>query len=147
MFIKLQPDQVVLFWETIKHGMIMVYKIPEHLQQDFALNALTNLLSGMSQAWVGYDLSEGGDKVLRCTVTTKIVNDKHRGIRYLHVDSLYGYRSMPEGMPAEAFKILEEFARANECKAVTADYSKKRVEEFLFSSGYEKHITTCRKFL
>lgn len=147
MFIKLQPDQVPLFWEAIKHGMITVYKIPEDLKQDFAIGALTGLLSGMSQAWVGYDLDEEENKILRCIVTTKIIDDKYRGIRYLHIDSLYGYRTMPEGMPAEAFGVLEEYALANDCKAVSAEYSIKRVEDFLMSSGYEKHVTIARKFL
>lgn len=147
MFIKLQAEQVSLFWEIIKYGMISVYKIPKHFQQDFAINILTNLLSGMSQAWIGYDLDDEEVKRLQCIVTTKIIEDEYYGIRRLHIDSLYGYRTVSENVPSEGFKCLEEFARANGCQAVTAEYFFDKAKEVLTAHGFEDHVTVCRKIL
>jgi len=147
MFIQIQPDQVPSFWDIIKNGMITVYKIPKHFQQDFAINALTNLLSGVSQAWVGFDLDDEGVKRLQCIVTTKIIKDEYYGIKRLHIDSLYGYRSVSKHVPSEGFKCLDEFARANGCQAVTAEYFFDKAKEVLTAHGFEDHVTVCRKIL
>lgn len=147
MFIKLQEHEVPSFWELIKYGMIAVYKIPEEFQQDFAISTLVNLLSGMSQAWIGYDLDDEGVKRLQCVVTTKIVEDDIYGIRRLHIDSLYGYRTVSDHVPTEGFKCLDEFARANGCQAVTAEYFFDKAKEVLTAHGFEYHTTVCRKIL
>lgn len=147
MFIKLQPDQVSIFWEMIKHGMINSYKIPREFQQDFTLKALEHLLSGLSQCWIGYQLDDDGNKRIHFIMTSKIVDEKYYGVRVLFIDSLYGFRLMSEKMVSEIYKGMSEFAKANNCQIMAAEYSSKRVEEFLLSQGFEIHRTTCRKFL
>jgi len=146
-FIKLQEDQVFLFWDLIRAGMIAVYKIPDKHQQDFAINALTNLLSGTAQAWIGFDLDDEGIKRIQCVVTTKMVEDTYYGIRRLHIDSLYGYRKVSPDVPSQGFKCIEEFARANGCQAITAEYFFDKAKEVLTANGFEDHISVCRKIL
>ena len=146
-FIRIQPDQVPIFWELIRTGMTIVYKIPDEYQQDFAIHALTNLLSGASQAWVGFDLDDEGVKRIQCVVTTKIVEDTYYGIRRLHIDSLYGFRKVSPDVPVQGFKCIEEFAKANGCQAITAEYFFDKAKEVLTAHGFEDHISVCRKIL
>ena len=147
MIIKLQSDQVVLFWDMIKQGMISSSNIPKEYQQDFTINALKQFLSGMSQCWIGYKVDEEGNKRIHYILTTKIVDEKYYGIRILLICSLYGFRLIPQDMVDYAYKGLEEFALANKCNVIAADYTNKRVEEFLLSQKFEKHMTTYRKFI
>lgn len=147
MFIKLMSDQITSFWEQIKHGMINTYKIPKEYQQDFALNALKQLLTGMTQCWIGYDTDKEGNRKIHFIMTTKIIDEKYHGLRIFHVDSLYGFRLISEDMISEIDKTLSSFAKANNCSVIIADYSIDRVKGFLMSQGFTEYRTTCRKFL
>lgn len=147
MIIKLQSDQVVLFWDMVKRGMISSQQIPKEFQQDFALNALGRLLSGMAQCWIGYAIDEEGNKKIHFIFTTSIIDEKYYGIRVIAVDSIYGFRLITQDMVDEIYKGVEDFALANNCNVIAAEYSNKRVKEFLSSQGFEKHRTVCRKFI
>lgn len=147
MFIRLQPDQVTLFWDMIKQGMISSYKIPRKFQQDFAINALEQLLSGLSQAWIGFKFDEENNKKIHFIMTSKIIDEKHYGVRSLHIDSIYGFRLISEDMTSEIYEGMNEYAIANNCDIMTAEYSSKRVKHFLESHGFEDHKTTCRKIV
>lgn len=147
MFIKLQPDQVVLFWEIIRHGLTVAYRIPKDVQQDFAIGTLVSLLSGMSQAWIGYSLDEEGNKRLTGVITSRIVDDMYQGIKYLYIGGTYGYRRISPELYAEGIKALEEFAKANGCKAIVTEYSSRRMKEVVLSAGFEEHVTLVRKVL
>lgn len=146
MIIKLQPDQVPLFWDLIRHGVINAYKIPKEFQQDFVINYLKNLLSGMYQCWVGYEVKDGVKK-LTAIQCTRIVDEKEYGIKTLALIGIYGYRLIPEEMIKEVSEALEEFAKSNGCNVMVTEYSSKRVENILNQMGFEKHITVIRKVL
>ena len=147
MIIKLQPDQVILFWEMIKHCVINSYKIPEKYQQDFTLKILEHLLSGMSQCWIGYGIDEMNNKRVHFVLTTKMVDEKFYGIKSLFIDSIYSYRLITEEMVNNINENLEKFAKANNCNVMVAEYTTKRVGEFLISQGFEEHSSICRKIL
>lgn len=147
MFIKLQPDQVPIFWDMIKQGMIESYRVPKEFQQDFTLNALTQLLSGMAQCWIGYKVDEEENKRIHYILTSKIVDEKHFGVRVMFIDSLYGFRLITQDMVDYAYEGLKKFALANNCNVIAAEHASKRVKEFLTSQGFEKYRTTYRKFI
>ena len=88
---------------------------------------------------------EEGNKRLHYILTTKIVDEKYHGIRYLSIESLYGFRLISQDMVDYAYKKLEEFALANNCNVIATGYTNKRVEEFLLSQSFEKHVTIYRK--
>lgn len=147
MFIKLQPDQVPLFWDMIRHGVIQSYKIPKEFQQDFANKYLENLLLGMYQAWVGYNVDEDGNEKLHAIVCSKIVDEKEYGVRTLMLIGVYGFRLITDELIDEALKQFEKYAKANNCNVIATEYKLKRVEDILTRMGFEKHITVSRKIL
>jgi len=147
MFIKLQPDQVGLFWEMIKQGIISSYRIPKEYQQNFAVKSLERLLSGLSQAWIGYKIDEDSNKRIHYILTTEIVDEKHYGVRYLSIESLYGLRLIAQEELDEMYKGLKEFALGNKCNVMMTSTFGKRAEDMLVSLGFEKHKVISRKVL
>jgi len=147
MIIRLQPDQIVLFWDMIRKSMIESNKVPKEFQQDYAINVLTKFLSGMLQAWVGYKVDEEGVKKLHTVFASSIVDEKHHGVRILNAEAIYGFRLIDEELLIEIYIKMEEFAKANNCTVLSADYSFNRVKDILLSAGFEEHKTICRKFI
>lgn len=138
MFIKLQSNQIPIFWDAIRHGMIESYGVPKELQQDFAIKSLEQLLSGMSQCWIGYLLDEDNEKDFRISMTTRIISEEYCGIKTLFVDSLYSPRLITNDIADEAYKGLEDFAKMNKCNVMSTENSNTRLENFLFSLGFKK---------
>lgn len=146
MIIKLQEDQIGLFWNLIKKSMIESNDIPLEFQQDYGIHKLTKLLSGSLQAWICYEVIDG-QKHIKFVLVTSILDEKYHGIRVLNVEAIYGFRLVALDDITELYSGLEEFAKANKCNAVAADYSIPRVKEFLMHLGFEEHRTVCRKFI
>lgn len=141
------PDQIPLFWNLIKHGVIQSYKIPEQFQQDFSLKYLENLLAGNYQCWVIYNLDEEENKRMVGILCTKIVNEIEYGVRTLMFIGIYGLRLITDEMIDDAIPTLEKFARANKCSVMATEYRLKRVGDILTRMGFEKHVTVSRKIL
>ena len=147
MIIKLQPDQVVLFWDMIKLSMIESNKVPKEFQQDYSINILTKFLSGKLQAWIGYKKDDKGDKRIHTCFVSSIIDEKYHGVRALNAEAIYGFKMIDEELLIEIYVKMEEFAKANNCNVLAADYSVNRVKEILLGAGFEKHKTICRKFI
>ena len=145
-FIKLQADQVFLFWDIIKHGVIQSYGIPQEHKQSFAVKYLEKLLAGLSQAWIGFEEEEDKKKICG-VVSTKIINEEAYGVRILLVDALYGFRLISNELLDVSIDALEAYARANDCDAIIAEYSIKRVGDMLAHMGFEEHRTISKKVL
>ena len=146
MIINLQPDQVPLFWDLIKHSLIHARGIPKPYQQDYALVALEHSLLGDYQCWLSFDLDKDDNKILHCILVTSIINERIYGRRVLYVEALYGFRLISMEMMEDIYDGLKKFGLANDCVALVADYTNKRSKEFLMHLGFEEHSTTCRKF-
>ena len=80
-------------------------------------------------------------------LTTKIVDEKYHGVKILYIDSIYGFRSISQSIIDDIYEGIEKFAKANNCGVIMAEYSIKRVGEFLGSKGFEAHKTISRKVL
>lgn len=147
MFIKLMPDQITNFWEDIKYGMIESYKIPEEFQQDFAINALGQLLAGLSQSWMSINIDDVDNRTANLFITTKILNEEYYGRKTLFVDSLYGLKLITDEMASEVYKSLESFAKANGCSMITSENSNERLKSLLLAEGFKETKTIYRKVL
>lgn len=147
MFIKLQAEQISLFWESIKYGMVESYKVPREFQQDFAIKSLENLLSGLTQCWVCYQLDGNGNRKLCLIMTTKIINEDDYGAKTLFTDSFYAPRPMTDDILTEAYNGLEAFAKANNCSTMSAELSIKELEDLLVSYGFKKSRSIYKKIL
>ena len=147
MIINLQGDQLILFWDLVRKSMIESNKVPKEYQQDYAISMLTKFLSGKMQAWIGYKIDEDGKKRLYTVFASSIVDEKHFGVRALNAESIYGFRMIDEEMLLDIYDKMIEFAKANNCNVLTADYSFNRVKDILLGAGFEIHRTICRKFI
>ena len=147
MLIRLQADQISLFWDNIKDGLVRSMKVPDKYIQTFAIAQLIGLLNGDMQAWVGYDLDGNGGKILNYTLTTKIIDEKHYGSRILVICSLGGIRPLEGSMIEEVHEPIYKFAKANKCNVIAAEYSSKRVEEILEAHGFKKFTSTARLYI
>lgn len=140
------PDQISLFWDLIKKGVISAYRIPEKFQQDFTLKYLENLLLGLYQCWIGYT-EEEDEKKIHAILCTKIVNEKEYGVRTIALIGVYGFRLIPQEMVELAINKVGEFGKANGCDVIVTEYRLKRVGDMLRNTGFEDHITIMRKAL
>jgi len=145
-FIKLQADQVFLFWDIIKHGVIQAYGIPQEHRQSFAVKYLEKLLTGGTQVWIAYEEEEDKKKII-CIVSTKIIQQEGYGVKILIIDTLYGFRLISDELIDISIIALEAYAKANNCDAITAEYSLKRVGDILAHMGFEEHRTISKKVL
>jgi len=146
-FIKLQVDQIYMFWSILKHAIIQTHKIPTEHQPAYSVKVLERLLTGMSQAWIGFELTEENEKKINFILITKIIDEKFYGIRTLLFESLYGLRLMTEELVLEAYKHLEKYAKENKCDVIVAEYSNRRVQGIMDTLGFEDHKTISRKFI
>lgn len=147
MIIRLNSDQVSVFWDLIRRGLIEANDIPREFQQDYSIHCLIKLHNGVYQAWLCYDINESGDKEIHAVGVTSILDEKFRGVKILNAEALFGLRPLTDKDINVIIKGLTDFAKANDCKVMSADYSIGRVREILTQMGFEEHRTVCRKFI
>ena len=136
MLIKLLPQQLVKMWDMIRFAIAETF-IPrnsctsEHLQAIFK-----DLLSGKRDVWLG--LGEG--KKFLGFVITRIATEPVTGERCLFIDHVYAFQGVPEKILLDGTKVIESYARKNNCKTIVAltesDRITKLAEHLKFSHRY-----------
>ena len=147
MFIKLTSSQIPAFWELYKQSLIVSKNIPKKYQQEYANKQLEKMLTGASQAWMGYEVDENGEKRIQYTMTTRIVSEEQRGIRVIYVSSLYRYGGIDTDMLGEANAAVEKWAKTQGCKAIIVEYILDVMEGYLADHGYETFLKMSRRFI
>lgn len=147
MLIKLQPAQVTQFWDDIKKGMIDSYEIPKEFQQDFANSELVDLLSGMTQCWVGLYLDDNKNKHLQYIITARIIDNKYYKRKVLNIDSFYSLMPLDKKALIEVYKSIYDFAIANNCSDLEAMRKDKGIEKMLTDLGFKPYKIVYRKDL
>jgi len=104
-------------------------------------------MSGMSQAWIGFEEIEDEGKKINFALITRIIDADLYGVKVLLFESLYGLRLMTDELIEEAYDTLEKFALANKCDAIVAEHSNKRVQRIMDILGFEHHKTVSKKFI
>lgn len=146
MLIRLQPDQISLFWETIREGMIKSYQVPDKFAQDFAVHTLTRFLTGDLQCWMGYE-ERDERKYPQYFAATQIVNNEYFGTRSLWISGFYSLVPVTQEMLDALRDQITPYAKVNKCQVVLADYSNERIKRLLFDSGFEHYKSTARLML
>lgn len=146
MLIKLQADQVAIFWDSIRDGIALSCKIPDKFKLDFSIAMLEEILSGNIQVWMGYS-GEVDNKTIEYFITTKIYDSQYHGLRTLVIESLYSLSSISSENLNEIKDVLETYAIENKCDVVVADYYNERVKQFLLSTGFETYKSSARIFI
>lgn len=136
MLIQLQPSQVSLLWENIKHGVLKANEVPAQNEEQFSTRLLKNLLSGKYQCWVVHGIVKEERKIVAIGVTT-ITNSLLYDTRVLHILSLYGYRTLTDAIAKDAFDKIKSYAKRNKCVKIEAYTSSERVKELMDAQGFE----------
>ena len=146
MIIKLQADQVGIFWESIKYSMIQANKIPKELEQDFGNKMLEKALTGLIQCWMVYKEGDSGKEVV-ALLTTRIIDNTDHGFKVLLLSTLSSFRLLTEELVSDAYNALEAYALANECSMLMAETSIDRVKDMAIKNGFEPVFTTLRRYI
>ena len=138
MVIQLQPDQIVAFWDAIKHGMSTLERIRERggSPQDRLNSVLKNLLSGYLQCWIIFEEEEGKRK-LHAFGISYIMKDRLTDKETLIIDSLYGFRKLSNELAVEAIDKLKEYAKNTGCSTIYAITSNKRVIDLMELNNFK----------
>lgn len=136
MIIKLQPEQIVTFWEGIKQSLVSVNQVPDEIVAEYTNNELINLLSGASQCWLIYSYVDDA-KQLHAILTSRIFKNHLYGGNVFSISTLFGYRSLTDDIIKASFESLRVFAKANNCSMIIAESSNDRVNQILLGNNFE----------
>lgn len=115
MLIKLLPVQISKMWDIIRYGLIRTWPIGTEEGSERVQDVLRNLLSETVQCWVAMD----GDEFVGFVLTRISICDV-TGSRSLNLMSVFGFKAVPDSFWEMGMKMFVEFAKANDCKFVTA---------------------------
>jgi len=113
-FIKLLPQQIPAFWETIKFAATQVSVMEEKSKPLYLNNLLHSLLNDKSQVFVRLD---DGRKLLAIMIT-KIEMDKISGDATFILQSYYSWAGIDDKTWANDFLFAKEFASHTKCKHI-----------------------------
>lgn len=136
MLIQLQPSQISILWDTIRHGVLKANKVPVENEAQFSSRLLKNLLSGKYQCWVVHKDEDGERRIVAIGVTV-ITNSLLYDTRVLHVLSLYGHRTLTDDVAKDSFDKIKSYAKRNKCVKIEAYTSSKRIKELMGTQGFE----------
>lgn len=136
MLIKLLPQQLVKMWDMIRFAIAETF-IPRNSCTSAHLQAIfKDLLSGKRDVWLG--LKE--DKKFLGFLVTRIAIEPVTGERCLFIDHIYAFQSVPEKILLDGMKIIESYAKKNDCKTIVALTEGERIaklaEHLKFSKRY-----------
>lgn len=117
MITKLLPENVTDNWDVIRHA-IQSSLPPFALDTPDKMNSiLESILLGQLEVWVFYETDEGLN--IKSIWTTSIITDSESKTKNLLMYSIYNFdHSKPEEW-LEGLKSMGDYARANECAAIT----------------------------
>ena len=133
MLIKLLPSQIAKMWDVVRYGLVRTWPIGTEESSERVQDVLRNLLTETVQCWIAK-----GDEEFLGFLLTKINICDVTGSKSLNVMSVFGFRVVPDEQWVAGMKQLVEFAKANNCKYITAmsDNAKilRLLERFKFTS-------------
>lgn len=118
MLVKILKSDIPDYWKVLA-PMIQI-AIPEFYEKEERnmVNILEAMLDGSLIGWFIY--SEGENPQVLGLVTTHFVFDAIGGNKSLMVYSLYGVNNIPKKVWLDGVRTLTKFARANDCRSISA---------------------------
>ena len=130
--VKLLPNQLVKYWDMLRLAIAESFMPRNSCSNAYLRHILASLLSGRSQCWaiLGEDRKFVGFVITRVSVEAGI------GERVLNVDTLYAYVGISDEAFTKGWRTLEEFARANKCKAIASMTENPRILQMVGKLGF-----------
>jgi hypothetical protein len=137
MIIQLDPRNFSVFWPMIRQGVLKTSVLPPELYEEYAKNVLSNLLSGMFQTWLVFEW-EGDEKKIHACLVTSLQVDDLTSMKYLYIESIYGYRPMTPELNLETSDELVKFAESQGCKTVRCHSGNPRIFQILKEANFKE---------
>ncbi len=131
MVIRLLPDQIPMFWETIKFAVTRSNVIQEQLIEGYFIELLHSLLNSTSQCFVC--LNE--DRQLQGLLVSDLTKNKITGIKTLVLRALYSWSLLSNEEWQIVVNLLKEFTRVVGAKYVTFTSSNPRIWDLALRFG------------
>lgn len=138
MFLKLLPDQVPMFWDSIKLAMIRSNNLEDRYIDSYLINLLAALMSDRAACFVRLT----DEKELIAVHIVRVVENEIIGKRSLISDAIYAFKKMTLDEWKENFKHIVEFAKVNRCANVIAWTNNERVVEIAEAIGAKETSRT-----
>jgi len=133
MLVKLLPQQIAKLWDIIRYGLVRTWPIGTEDSSERVQELLRNLLTETIQCW----MAKEGEEFLGFLLTKINICDV-TGSRSLNVMSVFGFKVVPDAQWVKGMAQLVEFAKANNCKFITATSDNAKIlrllERFNFKS-------------
>lgn len=133
MITKLLPENVTDNWDVIKEAIRA--SLPP-----FALDApdkmtriLESIILGDLEVWTYYDNTEG--LKIKSIWTTSIVTDPESKTKNLLIYSIFNYDHSTEDNWIEGLSAMKDYAKANDCAAITGFTVQPYILKFVESIG------------
>jgi hypothetical protein len=139
MIIALQPKQVSIFWDSIKHAFSNTNPCPDNVDPGTYYNNLfENLLTQKYTAWLLFKYGKDNEKLIYAIGITNIQRDELTGSSTLHIMSLYGFRKLDDDLAKESFVEFMKYARNTECHRVQARSTVPRIHSLAETVGFKR---------
>ena len=137
MLLKLQPEQIALFWDAISYAFVAAEAVPSNNREKWLTGCLANLMSGNSQCWIVYDRKED-DLHIYAVMISQLVNDPLSGSSVLMLGPLYGFRKMEDQMMIWAVEKVCEYGLSRECSRIVVWSPHPRVQDWAIKCGFQE---------
>lgn len=142
MVSKLNKELIAKNWDEIAPSIEVSLPPTTNTSDRRMLNILQSSLEGRMQVWV---MRDDDTEELQAVLTTTIMLDTVSEAPYLLIYTLYGYdKPIPNKALTEGFKVLEEFAKQNYCRQISAFSMNPAVD--LIARKYNANPTTYYSF-
>lgn len=142
MIIALQPAQISLMWDSIRHAFLQTNPPPPGVSEtEYANRVLVNLMNQKYQCWTICDERDGQRILIALGITTatkELLTDNN----VLHIIGLYGFRRLPEQLAIHAFNDFLTYAKNTDCVKIIAHTKIPRVVELMKLVKFDKEYET-----
>ena len=126
MLIRLEPDQISRYWDTIREGVRGGLPPTAANDDDRMANVLAALLSGRAQAWIIMQ-----DKQVVGIVITMILVEEMTDTKNLIIYSFAGFSPILRTSWMKSMQELVKFAQGMGCRSVGAFTTHKGIVDML----------------
>lgn len=136
MIIKLLPDQISKGWDYIRLGVMQTASPIMDVRPEAMQNIFRSLLLGTMQCWAVVKKTTDNPNDVYGFIITSVVNDQVSASKTLNIYAVYAFKTVDSMLMKDAISSLNEFAKSNGCKRLTAYTNIEKVVELSKSVGF-----------
>lgn len=143
MLVKLLPENVTDNWDVVKESIRKSLPSFAIDTPDKITRILESIILGHLEVWVYYEFED--DKLhIKNITTTSIVTDPESQTKNLLIYTSYSFHHTELDDWSQGLTDLKEYAKSNDCAAITAFTRDAHILKFLASIGAETETRFIR---